>query len=798
MAYGQNISLAGYPNPAINPADKNYNWILQYVKAAYSDCKGYMPFGYLNTGSLKMTEIAMYCLGKQPVAKYKKMMSPGNPSDESWRAIDWTPPAFMCKFREIALSLLHQRKLDVSAYAVDDLSRTEEDEFFNQLRVKIMMRAAAMQMQSGLAEDPTIAAQPGEPQDLEQLAMFREHTYKHQMAAEAEDAINLVFQQNDIDEIEKTIEKHHYDFGLAAVAAELNEKGMVTIRNIDPEYLGLSYCEKPDFSDLVHWWELIPTYVADLAPFYTKEQLDKICQQALNKHGNPRSYTPTGGLFNPSWSRFKVMVMKIRFLSWNDTVYKEEVDSSDNQRFFRSKYENKKFLSVNKTGDIEESEQEVLYNSPISETGDQGQATPKFIDSTKKVVYQASWVVDTDFMHDYGLKKNQNRKLSSWWDTDLGIQIYAPHFYKMQFSGIAERLIPMEDKACMTWFNLQNLSNKLIPYLINIDLNTVEGTGLGKNGQNLKPSEVIEFIFSNFIAPFRSTDLTNRNPNYKPVSIEATGQLGAFKQLYEELQQTLEIMRQISGLNELTDGSTPNAKTLVPVAEAAMMSTNNALYLLAEGKKKIIRDLADAVVQQVQIAVSLGKVEGYAKALGTGTVQFFSINPELSMRELGIFIDYAPTQAEREALWTDLNIKESQGLLTVEDKYYIMTCRNLRKAAALISYKVEKKQEQAHQRQMELANQQTDGNMAVAQATKEMEMEQIAFEKEADLEALVTEKLWDYEIEKMKKAIDLEGSVYQTDGRSLAAEIAGKAKVISAEISAKASAAKKKAAAKKK
>jgi hypothetical protein len=54
------------------------------------------------------------------------------------------------------------------------------------------------------------------------------------------------------------------------------------------------------------------------------------------------------------------------------------------------------------------------------------------------------------------------------------------------------------------------------------------------------------------------------------------------------------------------------------------------------------------------------------------------------------------------------------------------------------------------------------------------------------------------EIERMKKATDLNGSVYQTDGRALAAQIAGQAKIISAEISAKAAAKKKLKPAKKK
>ncbi|MFK5284253.1 hypothetical protein ACI3PL_32205, partial [Lacticaseibacillus paracasei] len=75
------------------------------------------------------------------------------------------------------------------------------------------------------------------------------------------------------------------------------------------------------------------------------------------------------------------------------------------------------------------------------------------------------------------------------------------------------------------------------------------------------------------------------NPNYKPVSIEASGQLALFGQMYEDLNQIVNMMRQVSGLNEITDGSTPNAKNLNSTNEAALASTNNALYLIMSADK---------------------------------------------------------------------------------------------------------------------------------------------------------------------------------------------------------------------
>lgn len=795
-AYTKYVSdgVSTYPPHNIDPRLKGYEWVLAYTKAAYKDNRGFMPNSTVNPGSLKMAEIKMYSMGKQPVDKYKKMSSPGNPIDASWRAVDWTPPAFMCKYRNIGISKLLQKKYDVQCFPVDPLSVSEEDAYFNAMRVKIIARQAAMEAGSPLADSPILAPQPGEPQDLDELYMQKEYGYKHQMAIEAEDAINLINAQNDDPEIRKQLVTSLYDYGIGARTQWLDENGMVKMKAIDIENFGCSYFEKPNGSDLIHWFEIVPTFVADLAPYYSKEQMDAICKVAAGKNGNPQSYIPYNGFFNQVWNRFKVMVIKIKFLSWNETVYKDEVDGRGNTRFGKSDYANKRF-AVNQYGQLEGDTDVQL---PEINAEFKGEQTPAYINSCKKVVYKAAWIVDTDYMHDWGLQENQNRKLSSWWDTDLDIQLYAWNFYKMQFSGITEQLIPFEDKACQIWFNLQNLSNKLIPYLINLDMNAVEGAfPYGKNGESGKPSEVVDFIFSNFIAPYRSADLLSRNPNYKPVSIEATGQLGAFAQLHEELEYTLLKMQQVAGLNEVTDASTINERNLNSTNQAMMESTNNALYLISQADKSIIERTADAIVQKVQIAVKLGKVAGYAKALGANTVKFFSINPDISLRELGIDVMEAPTDAQREALWQDVSMKESQGFLTPADKAFVMTVRNIKVAYNVLDYKIQRRKQEAQQYEIQKIQEGAAANAQIAEQQEAMKQQTIEIQLEADLVRINAQGQWTYETELMKKQTDLQGELVQAEGRTAGHHIQSQAKIIASQIAADAAKAKQEIANKK-
>jgi hypothetical protein len=90
-----------YPNQQVDPREKGYDWILAYVKSAWSDSRGYVPNNMLNFGQSKMNEIREYALGRQSTTKYKKMLLADEQTDKSWLNIDWTPPSFLTKFRKL-------------------------------------------------------------------------------------------------------------------------------------------------------------------------------------------------------------------------------------------------------------------------------------------------------------------------------------------------------------------------------------------------------------------------------------------------------------------------------------------------------------------------------------------------------------------------------------------------------------------------------------------------------------------------------------------------------------------------
>lgn len=752
-----------YPSPTVDPRTKNYDYIMQYARSAWQDGKSYTPATMFYYGRTRLNEIRTYGLGKQSVTKYKKILLGDEVTDKTSFNVDWNPISFLTKFREIAIAKILQRDFEIEAFCVDPLAKSDEDAHFNQLKVKIMMRQAAEKAQSQLAESPVLQPSPNEPQDMEQLLMQMKYGYKHQKAMESELGISLIHQQNNIEEVRKRVCENLFDFGIGGYKEWIDDVGMVKFREVVPENLITSYCTKNDFSDMVHWGEVLFVSASDLAPYFTVEQMDYICKNVTGKYGNPNSY-PIVNVVGRTWDRFKVAVFDMEFIDFDITVYKKEMDNRGNMRMNKTDFQN--------------------YGNTETAQFWRGEAEPKYTDATRKVVRRGKWIIGTEMMYDWGLQTNMKRKQSSWWDTSLSCHLYAWNFYNMQFSGITERLITIEDNLCLTWYKLQNLKNKLIPYLIKLDINALEGVNFGKGGKKMTPADLVDFMLQEFVVLYRSTDLLSKNPNYDPARIEATGQLAAFKMLYEEFQALLQMMRDVTGLNEFTDGSTPNAKTLVPGINAAVQSTNNALYLIMNADKQLMNRLSDAIVQRIQVAVKIGKVEGYAKALGEDTVRFYQISPDISNYELGIFVKDAPSYEERQAFYADLNLKDSQGLIDPSDKIVIMSCQNLKQGAELLAYNIEKRKQQAHAEQMQLVEQQAQSNAQVAQVTEQMKQQTISMQGEIDMQLLIVEKQLEMEIERMKKSMDLEGETRQVAGRIDVGSIAAEAKVISQQIAA--------------
>jgi len=210
----------------------------------------------------------------------------------------------------------------------------------------------------------------------------------------------------------------------------------------------------------------------------------------------------------------------------------------------------------------------------------------------------------------------------------------------------------------------------------------------------MTPKELLDMFWQRNIMVYRSQNMQGQGTPNKPVEYQANASFGEVKLYWEQILNYIELIRQIMGLNELTDGSTPNSRTLTTVAKMAGQASNNALGDIEYAERRLREKLAGAVVLRLQDVVQRTDVKGYIRSLGTNTIKYFQMSPQFSLYELGAKLEQKPTAEARMRLLSMLDQYAAAGITRPEDHFLVEGTSNLKQAQEILAYKVKKRLEE--------------------------------------------------------------------------------------------------------
>jgi hypothetical protein len=706
-----------FPSHNIDPRKKDKAWGLQFNKAAWKDSEGYKSI--FHHYAAEYDRIKSYALGRQKTS-YKKAMHIDEQSNTTWAVLDFKILPIVKKHRQLALGRLQKNGYNIVCTPIDALARTDADQYYAETKAKILLRNELLKAQPELADSPMLKPQAGEPLDLEELEMQMDYGYKHNYAIEAEEGIELIFDQNNISECRHKVIENLFDYGVAAVKEWMEPSGKVRFRRCDVGNIITNYCRYDDFRDLTYVGEVVDytwtQFREDANSDFTEEQFETIFN--ASKSGNQGTNAKYGDKAN---DKFKVKVLELEWFSVNEHLYEDRVNHYGNQVFGKARYKS------------------------------DGAPTKENYRSVKRqVVYRSKWVVGTDFIYGFGLAPYQKRN-KGLTNTDLSYHFYATNFHDMRASGVMEDIIPIADQMAVSWLKLQNIRNELKPYYVDIDLDALEDVPLGKGGAALTPKEILEMWSQNGILVTRRKGISQNNPNYKTIEYVATNYGQAIAEAWNDFNNHLALLKESTGFNEATDGSTINPKTLNPAVANMNENTNNALYHITHGEEVILLSLAEAVLCRMKRAIKEGKVEGYIEALGYNTIKFVSVSPDVSIHDFGIKLENKPTPEQKNNLQQLLIKYTGEGLLEPIDNITVENVRNLKQAEQILAFRVKKRKDE--QQQKAIALQQQNGQIQIqsAQATAQMDMQKTQLEYTLKMQLMDKQKQWDYEIEKLRQ-----------------------------------------------
>jgi hypothetical protein len=698
------MTTSSFPDHNIDPRKKNKEWHLKFCKAAWNDCEN-QPRNMFYHNAANYDEIKSYALGRQSTERYKKPMHVDEQSNTTFAVLDFKVLPILKKHRQIALGRLQKSDYNFVVTPIDALAKTQADMAYAQIKAKILLRNQLLKVNPELAESPLLKPDGREPLDLEELEMQMEYGFKHNMAMECEQGIQLIFDQNNITECRLKVIEDLFDFGVAVYKDWMEPDGKVRFRRCDVRSIITNYCRYDDFSDMLWCGEAVDMTWMDFreqsSGQFNEDDYEQIFEKS--KRSNKGNYEYKSNVD----SKFKVKVLDLEWFSDDEYVYEDKPNKYGNPVFTKTEFKNK--------------------------------AKAGAVVKKRKNIYRAKWVVGTEYIYDYGMMPYMKRN-KGLTNTKLSFHIVATNFHDMTASGIMSDLIPIADQMAISWLKLQNIRNELKPYFIDIDLDAIEDVNLGKGGESMTPKELLKMWSQKGIMLSRRKGLSQNNPNYKSIEFVATNYGSAIAEAWNDFNNFLSLLREATGFNEVTDGSTPNPKNLNSTNAAAIEGTNNALYHISSAEKNILKKLAEAVLCRMRRAVKMGKVEGYIQALGFNTIKFIQVSPDIDLHEYGLMIEDKPNIEAKQMLQLQISKGMQEGLVDPTDAFVVQSAWNLKQAEQILAYRIKKRRELKDQQAQIMQQQNGQIQIQSAQAAEQMKQQTLQLEAQLEMQKIQLEK----------------------------------------------------------
>jgi hypothetical protein len=268
------------------------------------------------------------------------------------------------------------------------------------------------------------------------------------------------------------------------------------------------------------------------------------------------------------------------------------------------------------------------------------------------------------------------------------------------------------------------------------------------------------------------------DPNRGKVPIQElqTGSGGAkIQSLIQTYQYYLQMIRDVTGLNEARDGSTPDKNALVGLQKLAAANSNTAtrhliqamLYLTSRTCENVSLRVADSL----QFPFTRQALENSISRYNVATLDELS---DLNIHDFGIFLELEPEEEERQVLEQNIQIALKMGGIDLEDAIDLREINNITLANQMLKQRRRQKQKrdqensQANIQAQAQANAQTAEKAALAEMQKQQALAETTLQIETGKSQLEIQKMQlDAEIKKqmmeLQYTFDMQLATIQVD-----------------------------------
>jgi hypothetical protein len=574
-------------------------------------------------------KLRTYAMGEQSVQKYKDELAING--DISYLNLDWTPVPVIPKFVDIVVNGMQNRLYDVMVDAVDSISSNKKAMYKLKLQAEMRNKNDLMEMQQITGKDMFDQDPTTLPQSPDELELQMQLNYKDDIEIAQEKAIENVLRMNNYEQIRNKIDEDQTTLGISSVKHSFNTHDGIKVEYVDPANLIWSPTEDQDFEDCYYFGEVKNVNITELKkidPSLSQEDIKEISKMSSKWDAYQGI---RGGYKTDNFDHNTATLLYFCYKTDKNIVYKKKKTSQGGDKVLKK---------------------DDQFNPPKTEKA-RFEKLSKRID----VWYEGVLVLGTNYILKWDLMKNMVRPKSSMSKAVAPYIVSAPKMYRGQVDSLVKRMIPFADQIQLIHLKLQQVTAKMIPDGVYMDIDGLSSINLG-NGAMYTPQEALNLYFQTGSVIGRSfTEEGEFNHGKMPIQeLTSSGANAKISSLINMYNYNLGMIRSATGLNEARDGSTPDSNSLVGVQKIAALNSNTATRHILKSGINITRRVAEGVTYRMSDVLEFSEFkEDFAKSIGRYSMEILKEIKELHLHDFGVYIELHPDEEERAVLEQHIN-----------------------------------------------------------------------------------------------------------------------------------------------
>ena len=636
-------------------------------------------------------QLRLYARGEQSVQKYKDELAING--DISYLNLDWKPVPVISKFVDIVVNGISQKTYDIKAYAQDPESLKTRTNYAQAIlrdmySLDLIEKARSL---TGKDFSASTISKDELPETKEELDLHMQLGYKQSVEIAEEEAINNVLASNKWDLIRRRLNYDLTVLGIACVKTNFNVSEGIKTEYVDPAYLVYSYTEDPNFDDIYYVGEAKAVTIPELKmqfPHITEEELYKIQQMPGN-----RQYITGWGNYDEN----TVQVLYFEYKTYMNQVYKIKYNENGLEKI------------IEKTDD---------FNPPKNDNFER-------VSRTIEVLYTGAKILGTNTMLEWKLSENMSRPFSNMTKVEMNYIITAPRIYKGRIDSLVNRTTGFADMIQLTHLKLQQVMAKIVPDGVFLDVDGLAEVDLG-NGTKYNPAEALNMYFQTGSIVGRSlTQEGGMNAGKIPIQeLNSSAGQAKIQALISTYQYYLQMIRDVTGLNEARDGSTPERDTLVGLQKMAANASNTATKHILQSSMFLTLRTCENI--SLRIADSLDYpllAQVLEQSISTYNVSTLKEIKNLNLHDFGIYLELEPDEEEKAMLEQNLQVALQSGSVDLDDIIDIREIKNLKLANQMLKLRKARKAKAAQAAQIANIQAQAQANQETAEKSAMFEVQ---------------------------------------------------------------------------